>query len=209
LYLVLADGAGSAKYADLGAKTAVQSAVSWLQKNTPSPTDPNWPDHLRKAVRYVYTTLEHTARVRNVPINALACTLLLAVVTPKGAITVHIGDGACILRFAPGKYRTLTASPAEGPANRTSFVTDCKHLKLLQVKLWRGTICGVAAFSDGLEAGALDAKRAPHKGFFDPLFEWCDQKSPSDVAQCVGDFLRSDHLRSHTDDDCTLILATL
>lgn len=209
LYLALADGAGSARLAKLGAETAVRNAILWLQKNTPSPTDGNWPAYFRQAVRFVHAALEQTARTHDSSIKELACTLLIAVITPKGAICGHIGDGACVLRFSPSRYRTLSASPAGGPANRTSFVTDANYLNLMRVAVCRGAICGVAAFSDGLEAGALDAKRDPHRGFFDPLFGWCDEKPLADASQLVADFLRSDRLRSHTDDDCTLILAAL
>jgi hypothetical protein len=181
----------------------------WLQKNTPSPTDANWPAYFRQAVRFVHTALEQAAQTHDASINEFACTLLIAVITPKGAICGHIGDGACILRFSSSGYRTLSASPAGGPANRTLFVTDANYLKHLQVTVCRGAICGVAAFSDGLEAGALDAKRAPHSAFFDPLFSWCNEKPLADASQLVAEFLRSDRLRSHTDDDCTLILAAL
>ena len=65
----------------------------------------------------------------------------------------------------------------------------------------------MAAFTDGLEAGALNSRGEPHPGFFDPLFPLCDKRPGTEGVKELAAFLRSDHLRSHTDDDCTLLLA--
>lgn len=207
LCLAMSDGAGSAAHGGLGAKTAVKTAAAWLRQQAPSPTDGNWPDGFRRAVDVVRQALVRAARLHNVSLDELACTFLMAVASPRGAIAAHVGDGGCVLRLAEGSYRVLSASRHEGAANRTEFVTHPHFQKSVRLSVCNRGITGLAAFTDGLEAGALNARGEPHPGFFDPLFSLCDRRHGAESAKELTAFLRSDHLRSHTDDDCTLLLA--
>jgi hypothetical protein len=207
LYLAMADGAGSAPHGRLGAKTAVKVGASWLRQNAPAPTDGNWPDGLRRAVSAVRLALRRAARLQHASVDELACTFLIAVAHPKGAIAAHIGDGGCVLRLAEGNYRVLSASRHDGAANRTDFVTAPRLNGSLRFAVCNRAITGLAAFTDGLEAGALNSRGEPHPGFFDPLFPLCDKRPGTEGVKELAAFLRSDHLRSHTDDDCTLLLA--
>ena len=209
LYLALADGAGSALFGGLGAMTAVEASRSWLQEQCPSPTDPNWPDMLRSGVREIHASLQTVACSKGLSMDDLACTLLLAIVTPTGAIAAHLGDGGAVLMRSDGELRMLSVCQREGAANRTAFVTDVDWEPNLGLALQRGEFTGLAAFSDGLEAGAVNGQREPHPGFFQPLFAACSQHPVAAATKDLREFLRSDHLRAHTDDDCTLIIASL
>lgn len=209
LCLAMSDGAGSAAHGGLGAKTAVKAAAAWLRQHATAPTDGNWPDGFRRAVGSVRLALTRTARRHNVSLDELACTFLMAVASPRGAIVAHIGDGACVLRLAEGSYRVLSASKHEGAANRTEFVTASRLHESLRLSVCHRAVTGLAAFTDGLEAGALNARGEPHPGFFDPLFQLCNRRPIAEGAKDLAAFLRSDHLRSHTDDDCTLLLAAV
>lgn len=208
LYLAVADGAGSRPLGGVGAEVAVAGILRFLKKEAPSPIDPNWPDHFRRGVVLVRATLAQKARGLGVPLDELATTLLFAVVTPQNAIAAHIGDGACVVRGADSSYHTLSAAERAGFANETCFVTDRDFQDVLRLAVYRRPITGVAAFSDGLEAGALSSAKGPHAGFFDPLFCWCALEDPAERHERFAEFLRSDHLRKHTDDDCSLVIAT-
>lgn len=207
LYLAVADGAGSERLSGIGSKTAVCAALNWLKDHAPSPTDPNWPDVFRRGLSFVQAALVQQAGKLRVRVEELSTTLLFAVVTPEHAIAAHVGDGACVLRIADSGYRTLCAAKRNGFANETEFVTE-RHSGLeLRLTVYRGRIRGVVAFSDGLEAGALAGGCQPHAGFLDPLFGWCSAESLATGRKRISEFLRSDHLRAHTDDDCSLVIA--
>ena len=209
LAFALADGAGSAPCGGLGARRAVAASRSWLEAKLPSPANPNWRVLLRDGVSEVRSALEEVARTKRLPIEDLACTLLLGALTPTAAIVAHLGDGGAVLRNRRGELQLLSLSEREGAANLTAFLTGDQWEDNLCLSAQRGEFTGFAAFSDGLEAGAVNGERKPHPGFFEPLFAMCSQKPAAAASKELRDFLSSDHLRAHTDDDCTLIIAAL
>jgi Protein phosphatase 2C len=203
LFGAVADGAGSACYADRGAQIAVattldflQSTEEWLQQRRRSwrcwgaKTTPP-PPHL---VQKLFTKTLHqvlmafSAQANGHGIEDFACTLIAFVATRDWLAAMQIGDGFLVVttsgsgigpslsfRGDPQAYHLLF-SPHKGEyANQTSFVTSADALTQLQTRIVERPrfIC---AATDGLESVAIRQRdRTCFAPFFHPLREYLQE----------------------------------
>ena len=143
-----------------------------------------------------------------------ACTLLVAILKGDSTAFWQIGDGAICFRLSGEDSFHYAFWPTKGEyANITEFVTDDNALDELQFDDAPLPIIDLALFSDGLERLALDfALGEVHARFLTPLFPYLRKGNPGhleDISSQMRDFLGSERVNNHTDDDKTLILATL
>ena len=103
----VADGAGCAKYADIGAKLAVERVLEylagveqWLQKHkkiggiNPQPLPELEARRLfTQTVNEVVAAMDAQALSKSYSIDDLACTLLVVIATPTWVAAMQIGDG--------------------------------------------------------------------------------------------------------------------
>jgi Protein phosphatase 2C len=217
LVAAVADGAGSALLAEVGAAVAVSATIEAARRrfnrlNLPAPQDDaGWKELLAELLALAREAVEKEAVSRSLPLRDLACTLSLVVATRDFAAAIQIGDGAVLAAAADGQMR-LVSRPLQGEClNETVFLTSPESLALAQWGLWRGRLAHLAVFSDGLQMAALRMPEAePHPGFFGPLFRFIDgQPNGSEAHMALATFLSSPRLRDRTDDDVTLFLAAL
>jgi hypothetical protein len=146
--------------------------------------------------------------------NDFACTLLVAILNGDSAAFWQIGDGAICFRLSGEESFKYAFWPAKGEyANITEFVTDENAADELQFDSGCLSIVDLALFTDGLERLALDFTLGEvHNRFLAPLFPYLRGGDPGhseEVSSKMREFLSSARVNSHTDDDKTLILATL
>ena len=199
LIACVADGAGSAPLSHRGSQAAADEFVVTVWDSLCDGIDLsdaalNAFDRARKAV---YEIADNNPK-------KYATTLLGLVATSNALAAVQVGDGAIIV-----DGEVVIDSHSGEYANETSFITqpDAKPMTFS----FSGEVRRVGILTDGLENLALENngyQRAPHGGFFDPLFEWLKQTDESDRSVQLGEFLTSDRVRSRTTDDVTLLLAT-
>ncbi|MBX3412608.1 MAG: protein phosphatase 2C domain-containing protein [Pirellulales bacterium] len=216
LRIVLADGAGSAKHARLGARLACKAVMSELIPSVVSSLGRN---HL---IEYLLGSLDASASQlamlaarRGIDQTEFASTLIALVATPTQVAAVHVGDGATIIRNAKGLTRVLT-EPHHGIfANETFFLTDADWRNNVRSVVIRDRITAVIAMSDGLEHLALERTprsdkdsvcTVPFRPFVEPLIGIAS-RSHRDATNAVHSLLGSESLRRHTDDDCALAVA--
>ncbi len=219
LVIAVADGAGSASQAEIGAAAAARAAVEAVQSafeaesTQPRPEDfdeEQWRALLKTALSQAREALIRESESRQSPLRDFATTLLLAVAGPHGVAAGQIGDGAIVAVDANGEFHTLTI-PARGEyVNETTFLTADRALDTMQTNVWRGEPIHLATFSDGLQMLALKlATGEAHRPFFDPLFRFLQQQTDAAAATTALDsFLRSPRIAERADDDLTLVLAT-
>jgi hypothetical protein len=140
--------------------------------------------------------------------------LLVAIAGNNHATFWQIGDGAICFRPFSHEAFSYAFWPVKGEyANVTQFVTDANAAEELQFDSGELQLLDVAVFSDGLERLALDFKTGEvHTPFFSGLFPHLYRCSPGyleGIAQQMKVFLNSERVNDRTDDDKTLILATL
>jgi len=216
LVLAVADGAGSARYAELAAVQATKQALDWFQSGRPLPADaPAWEAELRGLLGSLRDGLAAAADRLGCPARDLACTFLLALVTADALIGVQVGDGAIVYRPPPGESAAdlaLLIVPQRGEyLNETVFLISDTCLQDARFAYRASAPADLALFSDGLQMLALDMSvqpPAPHAPFFDPFFNFVrGQPDPARRADQLRVFLESERVCARTDDDKTLVIA--
>lgn len=215
LVMAIADGAGSAKYAEVGAGLAVSKGLEELCARLDEAGDgldeTNLKDILYAALAAARDAVETEAAARQVSAHELAATLILVIVRPELIAAAQVGDGATVIADESGKLIGLTLPPLEEYINETTFITSAEALRTAQTLVWRGRAARLAALSDGLQLLCLKwPERLPHEAFFAPLFHFIG--SAADELQAdheLANFLSSEKIKELTDDDLTLVLASL
>lgn len=215
LAIAVADGAGSAKLAEVGASIVTEHGVAQvcasLEQAGDAPDDSTLQWILEEAMAAALTAVQAEAATREVDYRDLASTMILVIAHREFIAAAQIGDGATVIADEAGNLRALTVPPRGEYINETIFLTSTDALLTTQVRVWRGRASGVAAFSDGLQMLCLKwPEFEPHAAFFTPLFKFV--RNTTDEAEATSDlesFLLSERVGQLTDDDVTLVLVTL
>ena len=167
---------------------------------------------LADALESARQAVEAQAQARQVPVRELASTLIVVVATPEWVAAGQVGDGAAVVCDRNGQIFPLTVPKSGEYINETTFLISPNARASAQFHLWQGTAAQVAMFSDGLQLLALEMPAGtPHAPFFTPLFRFVAQEELSDdgATEQLENFLQSPRVTQRTDDDLTLLLATL
>lgn len=214
LIVVACDGAGSTSHGGLGAALAARALSSrasrWIDLDGALPTA----ELIEGWVYDIRETIALAAMRRGLTSGDFATTLVAAISNGTATITAQIGDGAIIARERATACLVALSWPENGEyAAMTYFLTDAApHLRI-------GMVDGIAleclaVMTDGLERLALDfARRAPHEPFFARMFAPVANSPEAGhnhaLSRQLANFLDSEPVNSRSDDDKTLILASL
>lgn len=212
LVCAVSDGAGSASHSERGSRLACDLICDLALK-----TDAEILYTRRfalEALDAIRTSIMNEAAQENLRVREFACTLLVALVNHDHATFWQIGDGAICFRLPSEESFRFVFWPSKGEyANVTSFVTDENAPDELEFDTIKGPLADVALFSDGLERLALDfAAGEAHTKFFAGFFPHLYREPAGhliEIEQRLTEFLGSERINSKTDDDKTLILATV
>ncbi len=211
LFACVSDGAGSAKYGGLGSTIAcdsiMQSAATHFDSNRSFvglqiEDVVRWCDDVRAKI-------SQDAESRGVEMREFATTLCAALVSPTASYFFQIGDGAIII-MTNGICGVVFWPQSGEYANTTNFLTGKEYRDHLQFISTTSGFSDIALFTDGIERLALRFdNHTPHPGFFNPLFQGLRAADGArDLGEDLLQFLRSESVRSRSDDDKTLILAS-
>lgn len=209
----VADGAGSALLAEIGATIAVAAAIEAGRQRFRETTGGNfeWEKLLNETLTAARVALEREAGARSMPLRDFACTLTVVVAGTDFVAATQVGDGTVVVADPDGTMRSVMR-PVQGDClNETVFLTSPESIELSQPSVWHGRPAHLAILSDGLQMTALRMPAAePHPGFFTPLFQFLSRQGDGAQAQeALASFLASPRVRDRTDDDLTLLLASL
>lgn len=214
LLAALADGAGSASFAEIGAAIAAETALAAIARRladrAPANSDEEaWRGLLRDAVVAARTAVLAEAERRTVRPRELASTLTLLAIGPELAAAAQIGDGAALGATTPDELVCLARPTSAEYLNETTFLTSDTALDTLQLNLQRGAWRQAVLFCDGLQLLALRLPEAtPHGRFFQPLFRFVERSpDPAAAGAELARFLQSPRITERADDDLTLLLA--
>jgi len=207
LVVAVADGAGSASRAEVGAALACREFIARVVRLGPDGL--HSPEVVAALFAGVRDELLAEAERLTVSPRELACTALLAVVGPTAAVFAQLGDGAIVVGNADYRRVVFWPEPAEY-ANATDFLTDDRFARAVRVESSAEAIDELCVMTDGLQRVALDfTTQTLHSPFFDPMFGRVrDAGNPAELADPLRGFLDSPRVNERTDDDKTLFLAT-
>lgn len=215
LLVALADGAGSATHAELGARAAVQIAVNSLAASLESsqPIDCcDWMEVFYDTFESAREALIQLSEERDEPLRDFATTLTCLAATTEQLIVGQLGDGAVVARGPGGVLDTVTTLQRGEYANETYFLTQEQALERVAFQVINLPIQALAVMSDGLTRLALKRPtNEPHPPFFKPLFAYVEASVPA--SECIQAneeliaFLASPRVCERTDDDKALVLA--
>lgn len=214
LVIAVADGAGSAKYAEAGANLAASHGVrqlcAGLAEAGAALDESTLKAILHEGLIAAKNAVEAEAITRQVKANDLATTLILMIAQPELIAVAQVGDGATVIANQTGELIGLTLPPVGEYINEVTFITSAEALRTAQMTVWHGRAGQLAAFSDGLQLLCLKWPEClPHKAFFSPLFHFIG--TAADELQAGHElvrFLDSERIKELTDDDLTLVLAS-
>ncbi|MGH3940071.1 MAG: PP2C family serine/threonine-protein phosphatase [Pseudonocardiaceae bacterium] len=208
LAMAVADGAGCAPRAHLGAQAAVHAVISIAQRlgRWPPPPAALAPSAFtglffgaRAAVRYLAWRMQR-------PLEEFATTLSVAVLWRDHLLLGQVGDGLLTVRLRTGQIIS-PAPPARGEyANETYLLTDdVWSTRLTFACLPAAAVEGFALSTDGLRLVATSdpVTGTPHRPFYDDMFDAVARGADSHSLRL---FLEQVDDRTG-DDKCLLVVA--
>jgi hypothetical protein len=209
---VIADGAGSASMCEAGAGLAVETIIRAISSELHA-GQTDMQELLRSAVAEAQIAVGAEAEGEGLSSNEFATTLLAVVVGPSGGAAVQIGDGVIVVRDEEGAWCWMFWPQHGEFVNTTRFLTDDDAMERMEIGSLPGGVTDVVLMSDGLERLSLDiGRKEAHSPFFTgligPLSLSEGQGEVVDLSSQLELFLCSERVRSRTDDDVSLIMAT-
>jgi len=211
--IAVADGLGSARLSDLGARNAVDTAVRSVKELIcgTTPGLQNLEDVAKRAAYSARKALEEKAIELQCKLQDLACTLIVIVILKDGAAVAHIGDGAVIAKT--GKGLEIISAPGDSEyANEVSPITGKDWEDSLRISCKDAGISAIMAFTDGLQRVAFKKTSEgliPSEGFCSPLFLFADESEDiKETEEDLKNFLLSEKFK-YFEDDKTLVIFVL
>ncbi len=209
---VVCDGAGSAKYSQVGANIVTKATLHFLENREWSTEEPPAKEELKCLFSSLLTALKKilvgSAMLKDIPLKELSCTLSVVLATEKWMAAMQIGDGFIVVRWKDEESYQLLFEPQHGEyVNQTVFVTDDDAKTQMQIGVWNTSAKFLCLSTDGLEKLALEQKKMiGHAPFFKPfdlgMAESTDMKC---FAEEVREFLESEQVNQRVDDDKSLL----
>jgi hypothetical protein len=174
--LMVADGAGSSKHADIGARFAVEFAYPHSLKRAISAaaartatTVPellksisreDWASLSQETMAEARTYIHKFARKIDVEINDLSSTFISCIICPERLLVAHIGDGRGTFRGPSDQWLPLFEPTIGESVGETIFLTSPiydspQREQLIGSDIHEGTAHFVAIMTDGCEKGTF------------------------------------------------------
>ena len=220
LVAIAADGAGSAKRAEVGSALACSLFVREMEALFGAEAEGEAEicsvtiEFFQHWLTSFQTEITMRAEQEELRARDFACTLVAAIIGERGAVFAQIGDGAIVVP-SPEEHDEYCYVfwPQKGEyANETYFATDLNAHAELQYDFVPCRIDEVAVLTDGIQSLALHYQtQTAHNPFFRPVFTWlrpARENYKDGFSTSLATYLSSEKINQFTDDDKTLILAT-
>jgi hypothetical protein len=207
LLIAIADGAGSARLSEIGAR----ASVDHLLRTVPAELTSILQLNEEEARRWFESTRQYLGDVASeqaAELRDLACTILFAVASESASFFAQIGDGGWVVQ-QNGEYFAPTWPVGGEYVNETIFLTSPNWAAGMTCRMVLGGVSAIAGFTDGLQRLALQLdSKSVHVPFFDPLFAVLRAAEyETSLISPLIEFLSSERVAERTDDDKTLVLA--
>ena len=210
IVIAIADGLGSAKFSDTGAKLAVAAGIQCIEQALSEHPAGNRETIIRRAATASRDALCDHQRACGCELKDLACTLIVALFEDGRLSVVHIGDGAVVADLG-GEYKTVSGPGDSEFANEVTPLTSSTWEKELRFTAADAGVRGVAVFSDGCQRAAFKKSEdglTAFGGFFGPIFSFARELDSTEAGiRELEELLNSEKICHNSDDDKTLVIA--
>lgn len=211
LVAAVADGLGSAVFAQAGAELATGGAVAYIEQELGKaiPGDEaGWTQLVREGFLAACDRLKEEAQKNQAELRDYDTTLILAILTDDWLVTGHIGDGAVVASMEDSDLIVVSVPQNDEYVNVTFPLTMPDMINIAEFKARPARVNALALMSDGMQHVSIHSiDNTPHQPFFEPLFRQLPGvKDMHKASQNLAEFMASERISSHTDDDKTLIL---
>ena len=170
LIAALADGAGSAECAEVGAQLATSLVTNITSEQLMEGTAlGQLTNVLRYAVGETRLALKLQAGHANRLIDDYACTLLVAILSVDGGIVARIGDGAVVIDDGEQGWHPVHWPDHGEYANTTHFLTEPDALEAMQLATLRMVAGGSQPPLFALQCSGI---ATPRRGQSSRLVRW-------------------------------------
>jgi len=211
LLVTIADGLGSAPFAQSGAELAVKAAMETAGEQLASgepDEEEGWIELMKVTFAATRTRLEAEASQQGASLSDFGTTLVLVILTNRWLAAAHIGDGAVVQQDSEDVFSTICVPQTGEYANETFSLTLPDALERVVYHASQVKIKALGLLSDGLLRFSIrQTDFSPHIPFFGPLFNQLQSiTDPGKAAHSLAGFLSSEKVRSLSGDDKTLVL---
>lgn len=204
--IALADGAGSYKYSDVGAKISCVAITEYLTSEFDYFFSMSSLEIKRFIIHGIRTRLGRKANVLNATKTELSSTLLFVAIKDNNFIIGHLGDGV-ICGDIEGRLVLLSAPDNGEFANTTYFVTSRNYKD--HFRIYRGNVSRFNSFFL-MSDGAAEALFHKTEFIFSPALKtfasWMDNHHSEEVGAAIKSNMEI-LFPKHTTDDCSIIIA--
>jgi len=216
LVAAVCDGAGSARYSQVGAAFFANSIVHALAtrlrqgEELPELEPASFEQAIVGVIGRVRDALQEIALAAGAGLDDYATTVVGVVADPRGGSFFHIGDGIGVARARAADAEPDISLPHNGEyANETFFVTGSDWRRQLRTMAIQQDPSSVLLMSDGTMPFAM---RTGNARLYDPFIEPVERylrQAPSEHEGCRALAATLDDPRTHaiTGDDKTLLIA--
>lgn len=204
--IVLADGAGSAKYSDLGAKYACNAIISNVERRFNKLYDTDLQLLKKRLVNSIQLRLYNSASKKKTDINEFCSTLLFAAIKGSKLLIGHIGDGVIGAIDNEGK-NIVISEPERGEfANTTFFTTTPDYRSHFRIyKLSVDGFKSIFLMSDGTADCFYLRSGQKFSNAINKISKWMETTDISEINEAISENMH-DTFPSKTSDDCSFIM---
>lgn len=212
--LIVADGAGSASMAAIGARCVVEKAKEYLSATLSGhvSSSSHLAGLLSDTLAAARASILQLADEHSEPLRNFATTLSVLIRSDDECFFSSVGDSSAVLVFPDGRTQ-LVSEPASGePVNFTSFITSDRFPDNVFTAHSKGFTVSAFLQTDGLQWATLNCGR-PFQDFYQYFVESAEILSayPQELAeealrQFIERSLLDPNLRSKCTDDLTLAM---
>ncbi|KAA8995647.1 protein phosphatase 2C domain-containing protein [Affinibrenneria salicis] len=208
LIAAVCDGAGSARYSEVGAQTVSRLFTRRLAALAMPEDLPI--EQVRPAAVQILTdirrSLSERAMEQRCEPGEFASTLVAVWIGEQAGYIFHLGDGIAVIETAQGE--SVISQPENGEyANQTWFLTSDQWEAHLRITPVNAPIGKVILLSDGVQPFAMnkacDALYAP---FIEPVLRYLRQVSEEEGSAALQSTLADPRTHRITGDDKTLLI---
>ena len=204
-FIVVSDGAGSARHSEQGASVAVEATIKTLQSTAPWTNLEQVQKRILTACRIGINDLASALACHE---SDLAATLAFAAVTRDFFVAGNLGDGV-VVAFR-GQCPEILLEPERGEfANETMFLTSKnanRKLRILGGPLEGRD--GFAVMSDGAADSLYQRRNRSLAPALSHILDWFENESSSKIQIAIRDTVMP-KIVDRTMDDCSLAVLKL